>query len=148
MEPFLSGLTAPRLRTALDQPDQRVLCIVADGALAGMLRLDLSVWERHRCANVHTLFVDPALRGRGVAVAALRALLADLTARGAHRVQAEAYGFNTAALRTFAAAGFQHEGTRRAAWWRHDAWQDGLHLGWVAPPPTEASAPVSRAAAG
>ncbi len=102
------------------------------GTRAGMLRLDLGRFERHRTAVVHTLLVDPAARGRGVAVGALRTLLEDLRARGAHRVEAEAYGFNAAAVRTFEAAGFAVEGTRRAAWWRHDAWQDGVHLGWVA----------------
>jgi hypothetical protein len=38
---------------------------------------------------------------------------------GLHRLEAETYGFNTAAIRAFTRAGFVHEGTRRAAYDRN-----------------------------
>lgn len=133
VEPFLSGLTEERLRAAFRDPDTEALVIETGGTVAGMLRIDRSTFARHRSLDVHTLAVDARLRGEGIGPAALRALLERELARGVHRIQAETYGFNTAALRTFTSVGFVHEGTRRAAWWRHDEWQDGLQLGWLAP---------------
>jgi RimJ/RimL family protein N-acetyltransferase len=66
-------------------------------------------------------------------VAALRLLVADLLGPlGFHRVEAETYGFNEAGARAFVAAGFTREGVRRRAWWRHDAWQDGVLFGLLA----------------
>jgi RimJ/RimL family protein N-acetyltransferase len=102
------------------------------GSVAGMLRTDRTTWARHKSLEVRTLLIDPRRRGEGIGVAALQALQEREAARGTHRIQAEAYGFNTAGRRTFAAAGFAEEGTRRGAWWRHDEWQDGVLLGWLA----------------
>jgi RimJ/RimL family protein N-acetyltransferase len=90
---------------------------------------------------VQTLVVAPAARGRGLGAAILRAIARDAFARGIHRVEGEVYGFNAAALRSFAAAGFTREGVRRQAYDRHGEWQDGVCFGLLAgePPATRAS---------
>jgi ribosomal protein S18 acetylase RimI-like enzyme len=88
--------------------------------------------RRSRIAAIRTLMIDPAHRGRGLGVTVVRAL-ADrlLTDDGLHRLEAEVYGFNTAALRTFESAGFVREGIRRRAYDRHGAWQDGISFGLI-----------------
>jgi RimJ/RimL family protein N-acetyltransferase len=108
--------------------------VIADGdAVAGVLCWSVTN-RRSRIARIHTVAVDPALQGRGLAVSALRAAVRTLVdEHDVHRVEAECYGFNTAARRAFAAAGFAEEGVRRSAYDRHGAWQDGIHLGLVAP---------------
>lgn len=89
--------------------------------------------RRSRIVDVTEMAVLPAARGRGLAAGALheacRRLAADLDV---HRFQLETYGFNEAGLRAFARAGFRREGVRRSAFWRRDAWQDGVLLGLLA----------------
>jgi RimJ/RimL family protein N-acetyltransferase len=80
-----------------------------------------------------TLMLDPSVRGRGLATAAVRELAARLfEQRGMHRIEAEAYGFNTPAQRVFERAGFVREGVRRRAYDRAGAWQDGICFGLLA----------------
>lgn len=135
--PSLSVVASEGLQEALDRvaagaEDEAVLVVEDDGRPVGLVR-----WQtrnhRFRIAGVHAVAIDPAHRGRGLATAALRALVAELVeVRGLHRLEAEAYGFNDAAIRAFEAAGFSREGIRRAAYQRHGAWQDGVLLGLVA----------------
>lgn len=92
--------------------------------------------ERHRpsaIVSVQGLMVDPDARGRDLGAAAVRALAERvLVDQGRHRLEAEVYGFNEAGLRTFDAAGFEREGRRRRAYWRHGAWQDTVLFARVA----------------
>jgi RimJ/RimL family protein N-acetyltransferase len=55
--------------------------------------------------------------------------------QGMHRVEAEVYGFNHGAMRTFAAAGFRREGAKRRAYDRHGDWQDGVLYAYLADEP-------------
>jgi RimJ/RimL family protein N-acetyltransferase len=126
--------TAERLADAFDPPadDGELLVIEHDGAFAGAVRWVL-VNRRSRIADVRALMLEPPARGRGLATAALRQLAARLlTERGLHRLEAEVYGFNHTALRTFGRAGFTREGTRRRAYDRHGQWQDGIRFGLLA----------------
>jgi RimJ/RimL family protein N-acetyltransferase len=107
--------------------------LVADrhGASVGAVRV-VVVNRRSRIAAIRTLMIDPAHRGHGLGAAILRALTHRLlTEDGMHRLEAEVYGFNTAALRTFEAAGFRREGVRRRAYDRHGDWQDGISFGLI-----------------
>ena len=103
----------------------------AGGERVGAVRVT-TVNRRSRIASVETLIVHPTARGRRLGVAILKALARDRFARGVHRLEAEVYGFNTPALRTFDAAGFTREGVRRRAYDRHGAWQDGVRFGLLA----------------
>lgn len=86
--------------------------------------------RRSRIASLSGVMVDPRARGRGVGEAAVRLLTRHLIRDlGYHRVQLEVYGFNERALRLFERAGFVREGTKRRAYWRHGAWQDGVLFG-------------------
>jgi RimJ/RimL family protein N-acetyltransferase len=86
--------------------------------------------RRSRIAELQTLMVDPAVRRLGLGTAAVRLVARELIQRRSmFRVEAEVYGFNTAALATFAAAGFTREGVRRQAYDRHGARHDGVLFG-------------------
>lgn len=77
--------------------------------------------------------LEPAERGCGLGVATVKAAAVEvLQRRGMHRVEAEVHGFNLAAQRTFAAAGFVREGVRREAYERHGARHDGVLIGLLA----------------
>jgi RimJ/RimL family protein N-acetyltransferase len=123
--PFVAPGTADRLAAAAPAGDE-LLAIVDDaGAVVGGARL--TVRSAHsRITSLTAVMLDPAARGAGLGVRAVRALAAHAFAGGAHRIEAEVYGFNEAAQRTFAAAGFVHEGTRRRAYDRHGRWNDGV----------------------
>ncbi len=89
--------------------------------------------RRSRIVDLTEIVVLPEARGRGLAATAVREacrLLADRV--DAHRFQLETYGFNTAGIRAFERAGFVREGVRRQAFWRRDAWQDGVLFGLLA----------------
>jgi aminoglycoside 6'-N-acetyltransferase len=138
-------------RLARDPATARSLAVDAADRLAGELAGgELVVFEidagqrigavratvrnrRSRIAELQTLMVDPAARGRRLGTAAVRAAVRDLIERRSmFRVEAEVYGFNTAALATFAAAGFTREGVRRQAYERHGGRHDGVLFGLLA----------------
>jgi RimJ/RimL family protein N-acetyltransferase len=130
----LSTDTADRLVDALGAPrdEGELLVIEQDGTLVGAVRWVL-VNRRSRIADVRALMLDPAHRGRGLATKALNELTKRLLdERDLHRLEAEVYGFNHPALRTFERAGFTREGVRRQAYDRHGGWQDGIRFGLLA----------------
>ena len=109
----------------------RVLVIEVDGEPAGTMTWEL-VNRRSRIAAVSGLAVDPTQQGRGVGLAAARALQRHLFAeRGFHRLQIEVYGFNERGLRHAERAGWVREGVRRKAYWRNETWVDGVLFGLV-----------------
>jgi RimJ/RimL family protein N-acetyltransferase len=109
-----------------------LLVIEDEGAVVGGVRW-MRINRRSRIAEIRTLMLDPAVRGRGLATGAVRELAARLfEERGMHRIEAEVYGFNTAAQRVFERAGFVREGVRRRAYDRAGGWQDGVFFGLLA----------------
>jgi len=130
------GITEAELRSELaadaDAGDRGRLVLLSEGAPVGGLAWQL-VNRRSRIAQLSEVMVDERRRGRGLGVAGVRAACAWLVAEhDAHRVQLEVYGFNLAAQRAFERAGFTREGVRRRAYWRRDAWQDGVLYGLLA----------------
>ena len=123
---------AAGLAAALDSDAEALLVIEHAGAAVGAVRWVL-VNRRSRIADIRTLMLDPAARGRGLAVAAIRELVQRLFAEhGLHRLEAEVYGFNEPAQRVFERAGFVQEGVRRRAYARAGGWQDGIRYGLLA----------------
>lgn len=89
--------------------------------------------ERSRIVQIFGVMVDPRMRGTGLGGRAATLLARHLIDElDYHRVQLECYGFNAAAVHVFERAGFTREGTRRAAYWRHGRWVDGVMFGLVA----------------
>jgi RimJ/RimL family protein N-acetyltransferase len=128
--PSLSTTAADGLAAAI-AAGELWIAETAAGERVGAVRI-ATVNRRSRIASIETLMVHPDARGRRLGVAVLRAVVRDAFARGVHRLEAEVYGFNEPALRTFDAAGFVREGVRRRAYDRHGAWQDGIRFGLLA----------------
>jgi RimJ/RimL family protein N-acetyltransferase len=120
---------AEGLAAALDGDTGELLVIEDAGEPVGGVRWTVTN-RRSRIAEIRTLMLDPATHGRGLAAATVRELVERLFGRhGMHRIEAEVMGINDSARRVFERAGFVHEGTRRRAYDRHGAWQDGIRYG-------------------
>jgi phosphinothricin acetyltransferase len=72
----------------------------------------------------HSVYVDPAARGRGVARLLLDALIASTEAAGIWTIQAGVFPENAASLALHARAGFRVVGVRERVGRHHDRWRD------------------------
>jgi L-amino acid N-acyltransferase YncA len=110
-------------------PDHRLVAEI-DGAVTGWVAVS-TVSSRLAYAGVveHSVYVDPAARGRGVGLALLRALFASTEAAGIWTIQSGVFPSNTASLRLHERAGFRVVGTRQKVG-RHpaDGWRDVLMI--------------------
>jgi RimJ/RimL family protein N-acetyltransferase len=143
VEPYLAG-SRPRDREGLlaeversqREPDEFgrfVVEVEQEGKWrrAGAMGFELAN-RRSRIANLGNLAIHPDFRGRRLSDEAAKLLQRHLLFdRGFHRLQLEIYGFNERAQRHAERAGFVREGVRRRAYWRHDAWVDGVIYGLV-----------------
>lgn len=119
--------TAAPLWDAFDAgklPDHRFVAEVG-GVVAGWAAV-CQVSTRAVYAGVveHSVYVDPAARGRGVGLALLRALLASTDAAGIWTVQSAVFPDNAASLRLHQRAGFRIIGTRERISRRRGRWCD------------------------
>ena len=120
------------LATADPAIGERLLIVGGDGAVRGTLAWRM-VSRRSRIAELFEVVVAPEARGAGLALGAVHAVCRRLFDEvGVHRVQLETFGDNAAGRRTFVRAGFVEEGVRRRAYWRREAWQDGVIFGLLA----------------
>ncbi len=140
VEPYLAAVRAKGrdeileeiARTQSEPEAYGVFVIEVDGERAGTMRFERSN-ERSRIAGLGGLAVHPDHRGGKVADTAARLFQRHLFDElGFHRLQMEIYGFNERAMRHAERAGFMREGVRRKAYWRNDAWVDGVLFGLVA----------------
>lgn len=70
-----------------------------------------------------------AERGKGYSKEALISFINQLFKEGAHRIDAEVYGFNKISFSLLQSIGFKHEGTRREAYCENDNFTDIYVLG-------------------
>ncbi|PSK98156.1 aminoglycoside 6'-N-acetyltransferase [Murinocardiopsis flavida] len=107
--------------------------LLAAGEVRGMVQFYEEDDPDYRHAGID-VFLDPALRGRGMGVAALR-LLVDwlVTERGHHRIVIDPALDNTAAVRAYEKVGFRRVGVLRR-YWRdpQGRWRDGLLMDLLA----------------
>ncbi|HST33641.1 MAG TPA: GNAT family protein [Solirubrobacteraceae bacterium] len=111
-----------------DDPDSTRMAIELDGVLAGMIQFWEEPAPRYRHASID-LFLDPAVRGRGVGGEAVAQLAQTLFAeRGHHRVTIDPSVENVAAIRAYEKAGFARVGVMRRYERAPDGsgWRDGL----------------------
>ncbi len=139
VEPFLAAVRAKGRDEVLEEiarsdsdPEAFGLFLIeVGGARAGTMRFTRAN-QRSRIADLGGLAVHPDFRGAKVADTAARLfqrhLFDDL---GFHRLQMEIYGFNERAMRHAERSGFIREGVRRKAYWRNDAWVDGVLYGML-----------------
>jgi L-amino acid N-acyltransferase YncA len=72
----------------------------------------------------HSVYVDPAARGRGVGRALLDALIESTEKAGIWTIQSGVFPENAASLALHAAVGFRVVGTRERIGRRHGIWRD------------------------
>jgi len=113
-----------------DEPDATRLVIEVDGAVSGMIQYSEELDPKYRHAGID-VFLDPALRGRGLGTEAVRRVVRHLIDdRGHHRVTIDPAAENRAAIRAYEKVGFRRVGVMRA--YERDAdgsgWHDGLLL--------------------
>ena len=94
-------------------PEHRLVALEEDDAVLGWVAVS-PVSGRCVYSGVveHSVYVDPAARGRGVGRTLLEALLVSVRDGGVWTVQSGVFPQNTASLALHAAAGFRVVGTR------------------------------------
>jgi len=97
-----------------DPPTRWLFNCVEQGVIVAHAQCALD-W-RHGVGRLARVAVNPAFRGRGVAVPFLRMIAQRVfTLPGFERLELNVYTFNTAAIRTYEALGFVQEGVRRSS---------------------------------
>ena len=117
-----------------DEPESTRFTIEVDGAVAGLIQYGEETEPKYRHAWID-VFVDPAVRGRGIGTEAVRRVVRMLMdERGHHRVVIDPAASNLAAVRAYEKAGFRRVGIMRKA--ERDAdgrgWHDSLMMELVA----------------
>lgn len=110
-----------------DDPETTRLVIEVDDLVAGLVQF----WEepdpKYRHATVD-IYLDPAVRGRGIGPAALRQVVRRLIdERGHHRITIDPAAENTAAIRAYEKAGFRRVGVMHR--YERDTGGAGFHDG-------------------
>ncbi|MET8912388.1 N-acetyltransferase family protein [Micromonospora sp. NPDC004551] len=123
--------TAPTW-TAFDAaklPDHRLVAVDADHIVIGWVAVSPTS-SRAVYAGVveHSIYVDPAAQGRGVARLLLHALIASTDAAGIWTIQSGVFPENTASLALHQRAGFRVIGTRERIGRHHGRWRDVVLL--------------------
>src|SRR5436190_11806391 len=110
-------------------PDDHVFVAVLDGQLVGMAGLHVGTGKGRHCANLG-IMVHDQFQGRGIGRELMDMLLhmAD-NFLGLARVELEVYPDNLRAIKLYESCGFEQEGRRRKAVWRHGEHQDTLMMG-------------------
>ena len=119
--------TAPTW-TAFDAaklPDHRLVAVGADDTVLGWVAVSPTS-SRPVYAGVveHSVYVDPAAQGRGMARLLLDALIASTEAAGIWTIQSGVFPENTASLALHQRAGFRVIGTRERVGRHHGRWRD------------------------
>jgi aminoglycoside 6'-N-acetyltransferase len=117
-----------------EEPEATRLAIEVDGAVGGMIQYAEELEPRYRHASID-IFLDPALRGRGLGTEAILVLARHLVGeRGHHRLTIDPSVANAAAIRAYEKAGFKPVGVMRR--YERDvatgAWGDGLLMDLLA----------------
>lgn len=108
-----------------DQSDRLDLAVTdrATGELVG--EVVLYEWDPTARSCTFRTLVGPRGRGRGLGTEATRLIVGyGFEQLGLHRIQLEAYGHNSRALRVYEKVGFVVEGVRREADLRDGQWVD------------------------
>jgi aminoglycoside 6'-N-acetyltransferase len=126
-----------------DEPEVTRLTIVVEDRVAGMVQYGEEEEPDFRHAWID-IFVDPALRGRGIGTAAIEEVVEHLIGRrGHHRITIDPAVDNGAAVRSYEKAGFRPVGVMQAAWRDPSGrWRDALLMELVRTPDTPARSPV------
>ncbi|MFC4147880.1 N-acetyltransferase family protein [Micromonospora mangrovi] len=110
-------------------PDHRLVAVDgADTVLGWVAVSPTSTRPVYAGVVEHSVYVDPATRGRGVARLLLDALIAATEAAGIWTVQSGVFPENAASLAVHRRAGFRIVGTRERVGRHHGRWRDVILL--------------------
>jgi aminoglycoside 6'-N-acetyltransferase len=117
-----------------DEPESTRLTIEVDGVVAGLIEFWEELEPKYRYATID-LFLDPAVRGRGIGTEAVGLVVGHLIEeRGHHRITIDPATTNTAAIRAYEKVGFKPVGVMRS--YERDVegqgWHDGLLMELIA----------------
>jgi aminoglycoside 6'-N-acetyltransferase len=115
------------------EPDTTHWVIELEGAVVGMIQATEEPEPEFRHAGID-LFLDPAVRGRGIGPDAIRTVAAWLVdERGHHRMTIDPARGNQAAIRAYRKVGFREVGVLRHYQLMADGrWADGLLMEMLA----------------
>jgi L-amino acid N-acyltransferase YncA len=121
--PTWEAFDAARMRA------HRLVAADADGTVLGWAAVS-PVSARPVYAGVveHSIYVDPAARGRGAGRALLDALITSTEVAGIWTIQSGVFPENTASLALHAACGFRVVGVRERVGRHRDRWRDVVLL--------------------
>ncbi|GIJ31084.1 GNAT family N-acetyltransferase [Micromonospora sediminimaris] len=110
-------------------PAHRLVAVDADGTLIGWIAVSpTSARAVYAGVVEHSVYVDPAAQGRGVARLLLDALIESTDAAGIWTIQSGVFPENTASLALHRRAGFRVVGTRERVGRHHGRWRDVVLL--------------------
>lgn len=109
-------------------PDHRYVA-ECDGSVIGWVAIT-PVSSRPVYAGVveHSVYVDPAVQGRGVGLALMAVLIASTEKAGIWMLQAAVFPENTASVRLHERVGFRVVGRRERIGCHHGVWRDTVLL--------------------
>ncbi|MBY8871255.1 GNAT family N-acetyltransferase [Micromonospora sp. PLK6-60] len=124
---------AGAVRADLDDDELTVYAVEFDGRVVGAIQWYAEPDPDYRHASLD-LFLDPAVRGRGLGGDAVRTLVRHLIdEHGHHRFTIDPAAANTAAIRAYAKVGFRPVGIlRRYERGPDGRWHDGLLMDLLA----------------
>ncbi|WP_433130977.1 GNAT family N-acetyltransferase [Micromonospora sp. CA-240977] len=124
---------ADSVRADLGDDDLHVYAIEHDGRVVGAIQWHAESDPDYRHASLD-VFLDPAVRGAGLGVDAIRALTRHLIDEyGHHRFTIDPAAANSAAIRAYAKVGFRPVGVlRRYERGEDGRWHDGLLMDLLA----------------
>jgi L-amino acid N-acyltransferase YncA len=116
--PAWAEFTASRL------PGHRYVAVAADGVVGWVAASAVSSRCVYAGVVEHSVYVDPAARGRGLGRQLLDVLIASTEAAGVWTIQSGIFPENTASLALHRTVGFRVVGTRERLGRHHGRWRD------------------------
>ncbi|NBE84013.1 GNAT family N-acetyltransferase [Micromonospora rubida] len=110
-------------------PDHRLVAVDGHDTVLGWIAVSPTSTRAVYAGVVeHSVYVDPAARGRGVARRLLDALIASTETAGIWTIQSGVFPENAASLTLHERAGFRVVGVRERVGRRHGRWRDVVLL--------------------
>ncbi|MFI7078405.1 GNAT family N-acetyltransferase [Micromonospora sp. NPDC049903] len=110
-------------------PAHRLVAVDADDVVLGWIAVSPTSTRAVYAGVVeHSVYVDPAAQGRGVARLLLDGLIASTEAAGVWTIQSGVFPENVASLALHRRAGFRVVGTRERVGRHHGRWRDVVLL--------------------
>ena len=109
-------------------PDHRFVAVSSDAVVGWVAVSPVSRRAAYAGVVEHSVYVDPAARGRGFAKLLMTTLIASTEAAGIWTIQSGIFPENTASLALHEAVGFRIVGRRDRIAQHHGRWRDVLLL--------------------